>query len=49
MITYTSLALHLVGGEVVADELLIEAGLVLAELDGCGPEARAIWGPDSSC
>lgn len=47
--TYTGLALHLIGGEVVADELLVEAGLVLAEFDGCGPEARAVWGPVASC
>jgi hypothetical protein len=46
--TYTGLALQLVGGKVVADELLVEAGLVLTELDGSGPEAGAIRGPITS-
>ena len=45
--TYTRLALQLVGSEVIANELLVEAGLVLSQLDGRGPEARAIRGPIS--
>lgn len=42
--TYTGFALEAVGGQVVPDVLLVVAGLILADLDRGGPEARAVGG-----
>ena len=45
-VTYIRLALETVVDKIVADILLVVAGLLLANLDWRWPEARAVGGPE---